>query len=126
MGGRLLVTQSTLSTAIAQLEASLGTQLFVRQRGPRLTAGGRRLAKDLNGFLEHADKGDIPALLGNSRGGEGKARHPWPHTLTRANGAQRQCRLRQAGAVVEETEPRTAIWTESGRNRASRRSWPLR
>ncbi len=52
---RLLVTQSTLSTAMAQLEASLGTQLFVRQGGLSLTAGGRRLAKDLKGFLEQAD-----------------------------------------------------------------------
>ena len=43
---RLLVTQSTLSTAIAQLEASLSTQLFVRlqTRGVRLTSSGRQLS----------------------------------------------------------------------------------
>jgi DNA-binding transcriptional LysR family regulator len=46
---RLLVTQSTLSTAMAQLEASLSTQLFVRLRtkGLRLTPTGRQLAQDL-------------------------------------------------------------------------------
>ncbi|WP_258190743.1 LysR family transcriptional regulator [Arthrobacter sp. PAMC25284] len=32
---RLLMTQSTLSTAMAQLEASLTTQLFVRLRASR-------------------------------------------------------------------------------------------
>ncbi len=46
---RLLVTQSTLSTAMAQLEASLSTQLFVRlrTRGLRLTPSGRQLAQDI-------------------------------------------------------------------------------
>ncbi|AUZ36405.1 LysR family transcriptional regulator [Arthrobacter sp. PGP41] len=54
---RLLVTQSTLSTAIAQLESSLSTQLFVRlhTRGLRLTPSGRHLAQDIKVLLEHAD-----------------------------------------------------------------------
>jgi DNA-binding transcriptional LysR family regulator len=54
---RLLVTQSTLSTAMAQLEASLSTQLFVRlrTRGLRLTPSGRQLAQDIKVLLEHAD-----------------------------------------------------------------------
>lgn len=54
---RLLVTQSTLSTAMAQLEASLATQLFVRlrTRGLRLTPSGRQLAQDIKVLLEHAD-----------------------------------------------------------------------
>lgn len=50
---RLLVTQSTLSTAMAQLEASLSTQLFVRlrTRGLRLTPSGRQLAQDIKVLL---------------------------------------------------------------------------
>lgn len=54
---RLLVTQSTLSTAMPQLEASLSTQLFVRlrTRGLRLTPSGRQLAQDIKVLLEHAD-----------------------------------------------------------------------
>lgn len=54
---RLLVTQSTLSTAMAQLEKSLGTQLFIRlgTRGLRLTPSGRQLVQDIKVLLEHAD-----------------------------------------------------------------------
>lgn len=54
---RLLVTQSTLSTAIAQLERSIAAQLFIRHqaRGLRLTAVGRQLAHDIKPFLEQAD-----------------------------------------------------------------------
>ncbi|MFJ5862214.1 LysR family transcriptional regulator [Pseudarthrobacter sp. NPDC092439] len=54
---RLLVTQSTLSTAVAQLESSLSTQLFVRlpTRGLRLTPSGRQLSQDIKVLLEHAD-----------------------------------------------------------------------
>lgn len=54
--GRLRITQSALSTAVAQLEASLGTQLFVRlTRGLRLTPAGRQLAGDIKVVLEQAD-----------------------------------------------------------------------
>lgn len=53
---RLRITQSALSTAVAQLEASLATQLFVRlTRGLRLTPAGRQLAGDIKVVLEHAD-----------------------------------------------------------------------
>ena len=54
---RMLVTQSALSAAMAQLEASLSTQLFVRMgtRGLRLTASGIQLAQDVKVLLEHAD-----------------------------------------------------------------------
>ena len=54
---RLLVTQSTLSTAVSQLESSLSTQLFVRlqTRGLRLTPSGRQLLQDIKVLLEHAD-----------------------------------------------------------------------
>lgn len=54
---RLLVTQSTLSTAIAQLEKSISSQPFIRHqaRGLRLTAVGRQFAHDIKPFLEQAD-----------------------------------------------------------------------
>ena len=54
---QLHVTQSALSASLAQLEASLSTQLFVRlkTRGLRLTGSGRQFALDLKVFLEHAD-----------------------------------------------------------------------
>ena len=54
---RLMVTQSALSAAMAQLETSLATQLFVRHksRGLRLTQSGRQFAKDIKSFLEQAD-----------------------------------------------------------------------
>lgn len=62
---RLLVTQSTLSTAVSQLESSLSTQLFVRlpTRGLRLTPSGRQLLQDIKVLLEHAD-----ALYESARG----------------------------------------------------------
>jgi DNA-binding transcriptional LysR family regulator len=61
---RLCITQSALSTAVAQLEASLGTQLFVRlTRGLRLTPAGRQLAGDIKVVLEQAD-----ALYESARG----------------------------------------------------------
>ena len=54
---RLLVTQSAVSTAIAELERSLGVQLFVRQkrRTLALTPAGRQFSQELRSFLEHAD-----------------------------------------------------------------------
>ncbi|WP_125612995.1 LysR family transcriptional regulator [Specibacter cremeus] len=63
---RLRVTQSALSTAMTQLEASLGVQLFRRRRGITLTAAGRQFAQDANGFLEQADW-----LYESARGAEG-------------------------------------------------------
>lgn len=62
---QLLVTQSALSTAIAQLEKSIDAQLFVRQhaRKIRLTDVGRQFARDLKPFLEQAD-----ALYESARG----------------------------------------------------------
>lgn len=55
--GVLKVTQPALSTAMVQLESSLATQLFVRQRtrGIRLTPSGKQFARDIKSFLEHAD-----------------------------------------------------------------------
>ena len=54
---RLMVSQSALSAAMAQLETSLGTQLFVRlrTRGLRLTPSGRQLAQKVKALLEQAD-----------------------------------------------------------------------
>lgn len=54
---RLLVTQSAVSTAMAELERTLGAQLFLRNRstGLKLTPTGRKFALDSKGFLDHAD-----------------------------------------------------------------------
>lgn len=74
---RLNITQSTLSSAIAQLEGEVGASLFVRvpRRGLRLTDAGRRLARELGPFLEEADRinalvaGETDALEGELRVG---------------------------------------------------------
>lgn len=54
---RLNISQSALSSAIAQLERELEAQLFLRkaQRGIVLTAGGRLLAQECRAFLDQAD-----------------------------------------------------------------------
>lgn len=54
---RLLVSQSAVSTAMAELERTLGAQLFLRSpsSGLKLTPTGRTFALDLEGFLDHAD-----------------------------------------------------------------------
>jgi DNA-binding transcriptional LysR family regulator len=54
---RLLVSQSAVSTAMAELERILGAQLFLRSpsTGLRLTPTGRKFAGDLTAFLVHAD-----------------------------------------------------------------------
>lgn len=53
----LNVTQSTLSSAMAQLERELGAALFTRlsSKGLRLTPAGRRLLIGSQAFLEEAD-----------------------------------------------------------------------
>ncbi len=54
----LLVTQSTVSTAVAELEKAVGAQLFVRHRasGLKLTRAGSRFALELDSFLDHAER----------------------------------------------------------------------
>lgn len=54
----LNVTQSTLSSAVSQLEQAMGVQLFTRlpRRGLRLTAAGRRLLGHSAPLLEEADQ----------------------------------------------------------------------
>ncbi|WP_051222334.1 LysR substrate-binding domain-containing protein [Conexibacter woesei] len=54
---RLYVSQSAISLAVGQLERSLGTQLFIREkaRGLRLTAAGRRLLPEARSLLAHAE-----------------------------------------------------------------------
>lgn len=74
---RLGLTQSTVSTAIAQLEKDLSVQLFMRQprRGLGLTPAGRQFAKDIVVFLEQADtlyevaRGFSDALVGELKVG---------------------------------------------------------
>ncbi|GAA4616924.1 LysR family transcriptional regulator [Saccharopolyspora hordei] len=59
----LNVTQSTLSSAVAQLEQVMGTQLFTRlpRRGLRLTSAGRRLHDNALRLLEEADQ--LPGVV---------------------------------------------------------------
>jgi DNA-binding transcriptional LysR family regulator len=69
----LVVSQSAVSTAIAQLEKELGVQLLLRHhaRGLALTAAGRDFYAELRGFLAHSqDLADSAtnagqALVGN-------------------------------------------------------------
>jgi DNA-binding transcriptional LysR family regulator len=53
---RLLVSQSAVSTAVAQLERELGVQLLIRHhaRGLSLTPAGERFLHEARGFLGHA------------------------------------------------------------------------
>lgn len=54
----LMVSQSAISTAIAQLESDLGVQLLLRHhaRGLTLTAAGSDFFQELRGFLAHAEE----------------------------------------------------------------------
>lgn len=53
---QLRVSQSAVSTAVAQLESELGVQLLLRQhaRGLTLTEAGRTFYRDTRSFLVHA------------------------------------------------------------------------
>ncbi|MFT4127697.1 MAG: LysR family transcriptional regulator [Gordonia sp. (in: high G+C Gram-positive bacteria)] len=65
----LMVSQSAVSTAIAQLEKELGVQLLIRQhaRGLELTPAGRNFRQELRSFLAHSvELADSAARLGNS------------------------------------------------------------
>jgi len=59
---KLYVSQSAISLAVGQLERSLGTQLFLREkaRGLRLTPAGRRLLPEARSLLAHAE--DVRAV----------------------------------------------------------------
>ncbi|MBT0772290.1 LysR family transcriptional regulator [Kineosporia sp. J2-2] len=61
--GRLRITQSALSSAVAQLEAAMGVPLFRRlpRRGLSLTDPGRRLLRESLPLLEEVDR--LPALV---------------------------------------------------------------
>ncbi|WP_445188525.1 LysR family transcriptional regulator [Pseudonocardia sp. Cha107L01] len=52
----LMVSQSAISTAVAQLKKELGVQLLLRHhaRGLALTEAGRNFYQELLGFLEHS------------------------------------------------------------------------
>ena len=54
---RLRVSQSAVSTAMAELERTLGAQLFLRNRstGLKLTSTGRKFAIEVKPFLDQAD-----------------------------------------------------------------------
>ncbi|MEP7088985.1 MAG: LysR family transcriptional regulator [Nocardioidaceae bacterium] len=53
----LMVSQSAVSTAVAQLEKELGVQLLLRHhaRGLSLTAAGQQFQRELRSYLVHTD-----------------------------------------------------------------------
>lgn len=70
---RLHISQPSVSAAIADLEASLGLQLFLRHhaQGLSLTPAGQRLLVEAIGLLAHADELRQGALdLGHKAAGE--------------------------------------------------------
>ncbi|MFI7610272.1 LysR family transcriptional regulator [Nonomuraea terrae] len=54
----LMVSQSAVSTAVAQLEKELGVQLLLRHhaRGLSLTAAGAAFLRELRGYLAHTEE----------------------------------------------------------------------
>jgi len=69
----LLVSQSAVSTAVAQLERQLGVQLLLRHhaRGLTLTAAGRDFYQGLVAFLAHgAELAESTKLAGDSFAGD--------------------------------------------------------
>lgn len=69
----LMVSQSAVSTAIAQLERELGVQLLIRHhaRGLTLTAAGQSFYQELRGFLAHsADLVEAARNAGDSLTGD--------------------------------------------------------
>jgi len=70
---RLNVSQPSVSTALAQVEAEIGVQIFVRHhaRGVTLSAAGQRLINDARHLLNHARDFEQSAhLLGDALRGE--------------------------------------------------------
>ncbi len=70
---RLNVSQPSISTALAQVEAHLGIQIFVRHhaRGVTLSAAGQRYVNDARLLLNHArDFANSAQALGDSLRGE--------------------------------------------------------
>jgi DNA-binding transcriptional LysR family regulator len=68
----LLVSQSAVSTAVAQLERQLGVQLLLRHhaRGLTLTAAGKEFYRGLSAFLaQGADLAESARLAGDSLSG---------------------------------------------------------
>lgn len=69
----MVVSQSAISTAVAQLERELGVQLLIRRRvqGLALTRAGEQFLHELRGFLAHAGElADVARGLGTSLVGE--------------------------------------------------------
>lgn len=70
---QLNVTQSAISTAMAQLERTLGIDLFIRQRNRSvvLSPAGRRFLSEVSPFLESSDAlGETAHGLAGSLSGE--------------------------------------------------------
>jgi DNA-binding transcriptional LysR family regulator len=69
----LLVSQSAVSTAVAQLEKELGVQLLLRHhaRGLTLTAAGEEFLRELRSYLVHtSDLAEIARSAGQALVGE--------------------------------------------------------
>lgn len=69
----LMVSQSAVSTAVAQLEKDLGVQLLIRHhaRGLTLTAAGHSFYAELRGFLAHSsDLAEAARSAGDSLTGD--------------------------------------------------------
>lgn len=99
----LMVSQSAISTAIAQLERELGVQLFVRHhaRGLTLTSVGEDFVRELRPFLVHAaDLEDLARGVGTSVVGELVI--GWFSTLA-------PFRLPEVVAAFEERYPRASV-----------------
>ncbi len=70
---RLKVSQSAISTAVAQLEKELGVQLLLRHhaRGLTLTAAGEAFHRELRSYLVHtADLAEVARAAGQALVGE--------------------------------------------------------
>src|SRR5262249_47597296 len=66
-GDELNVTQGAISRSVAQLEASLGAKLFIRQKGRVfLTGAGERLHTDVTTGLNHIRR-SIDAISAKAR-----------------------------------------------------------
>jgi hypothetical protein len=71
--GEVRVSQPSISAAIAQLEADLGVQLFVRHhaRGLSMTAAGERFLAHARGLLAHAREVEqFAGSMGDAQSGE--------------------------------------------------------
>ena len=75
----LMVAQSAVSSSVAQLERTIGVQLFIRKpaKGLILTAAGERFHREARGLLA-----SLGEALESARG-QASASAPWPASCRR-------------------------------------------